>query len=265
MKKLSFLLIILATIIATGCNKDNPYNGGGSSTQASMFDPAAYNIPYNSENVWQDVYTPNTTVPLSPFVLTHSVGTGINEWYGFCPSKVSDTNVYSDWENHQWASVTGGAVGGNRLGYLVAHCDPNEDLSSIPSNPAVKISMNYDEKFSPKQIWLTTTTYTYYTMKIGRPGVSPINSTQWVRINIHGVKNGHITSTERIYIARDGSILGDPDAIHNPLGYGWALKDISSLGQVDYIYFQMESTYKDDEGKMVIPPYFVLGAMTYTK
>lgn len=242
--------IAVATLSATGCTDHSQPN-------LRLFDPAGFNIPYGSDNVWTDKLY-DTPLTLSPFTFTHSVNG--EAWTGFVPSRVIDNSITSDWTERQWASSTGGGIGGPGMSYLVVGVDPTESITAIPAHPSAMIKKTYSgEVFTPKMIWITNTAQGFHTMSTGAPGVIPFRNDDWAKVLIVGVKEGKKTSIETVWLARNNQYLGDPDNPFNSLsnGGGWMAVDTKTLGEVDYIYFQMQSNRPD------FVPTFIVGGFTY--
>ncbi len=242
--------IIIAALSATGC-KDH------SQSDLRLFEPAYYNIPYGSDNVWTEKLN-DMPLTLAPFTFSHSV-IG-DSWTGFVPSRVTDNSITSDWSARPWASSTGGGIGGPGMSYLVVGVDKTESLTDIPAHPSALVRMTYsDEEFTPKMIWITNTAQGLHTMKSGTPDMLPFRNGDWAKVLIVGVKDGKKTSIETVWLARDNQYLGDPEYPYNSLsnGGGWMAIDTKSLGDIDYLYFQMQSNRLD------YTPTFVVGGFTY--
>ncbi|MCM1029531.1 MAG: DUF4465 domain-containing protein [Pseudoflavonifractor sp.] len=229
----------------------------GSDSNMAIIDPAGFNIPYGSDQVWTEKFS-NMPLTLSPFTFSHwSNG---EQWTGFVPSRVTDNTMTSDWTARQWASATGGGVGGRGMSYFVVGYDKSEPLDAIPASPSAMMRMSQSgSTFSPQMIWITNTAQAFHTMYSGQPDTPPFLNSDWAKILIIGVKDGHKTGSVTVWTARDGQFLGDPDNLFNSLtnGGGWMAADVKALGEVDYVYFQMQAS-RDD-----YTPTFVVGAYTY--
>lgn len=224
----------------------------------TIIDPAAYNIPYGDDLVWTEKLN-DVPLTLSPFTFSHwSDGTA---WTGFVPSRSSATGNGSDWTDRQWVSITGAGIGAVGMPYFVVGCDKEEPLDAIPANPAAMMRMTYSgERFTPRMIWITNTAQGFYLFKTGQPSIPAFSRSDWAKLIVTGVRDGARTGSVTVWLARDGQILGDPDVLVNSLsnGGGWFTTDIKELGEVDYVYFQMQSNRSD------FVPTFVLGAYSYT-
>lgn len=244
--------ILLATAALSSCSEHSQ------SSSTTILDPAAYNIPYGSDLVWSEALN-NVTLALEPFTFSHySDGT---TWTGFVPSRATDTSLTSDWTDRQWTSITGGGIGAAGMPYFAVGYDKSESLTAIPRQPSAMIRMTYSgETFTPSMIWITNTAEGFYVMNNGRPGVPQFGRNDWTKLLITGVRNGEKTNTLTVWLARDSQILGDPNVIVNTLsnGGGWYAIDAEEIGEVDYVYFQMQSSRED------YVPTFVIGAFTYS-
>lgn len=246
------LALILATLLCS-CTKFHDED-------LRILDPASFNIPYGEDMVWKEKLK-DVPLTLSPFTFTHwSDG---KAWTGFVPSRSTDVKNSSDWTDRQWVCITGAGLGAPGMPYFVVGCDMNEPLDAIPARPAAMVRMTYSgEIFSPRMLWINNTAQGFYFMKTGLPGIPPFSSSDWAKVIVNGVRDGVKTGSATIWLARDGSILGDPGQPLNSLsnGGGWhAIDVLDELGEVDYIYFQMQSSRSD------MIPTFVLGSFTYTE
>lgn len=246
-----FSILLAVSALMSSCND---YSGDGQ----TIIDPAAYNIPYGDDLVWKEKLN-DVPLTLAPFTFTHwSDG---REWTGFVPSRATANGNTSDWTDRQWSSITGGGIGAPGMPYFVVGCDKNESLEAIPAEPAAMMRLAYNgERFTPRMIWITNTAQGFYFMKTGQPGIPAFSRSDWAKIIITGVRDGVKTGSAAVWLARDGQILGDPDVLVNSLsnGGGWFATDIKEIGEVDYVYFQMQSSRAD------FVPTFVLGSFTYT-
>lgn len=237
--KFSNMALALACALAMGamtsCN-NNDDDDETVYTQNFTFDDFEAS-QYNDENVWKEVYNPDITYMVFNGLMSMTHNASVSEyngvkyysWTGFCPSRNSDTgNFPNDWTNHQWSSITGSGVTGS-TGYVVGFWDVQESTQSIPEKPSMEIA--FAGKAEPMYVMLTNNTYAYYTMLNGSAYSKKFTSEDWFKVIIHGVKDGVETGKVEFYLARNGQIVDD-----------WQLCDLRSLGTVNSIYMQMESS-----------------------
>ena len=215
----------------------------------------SYQIDYNKEGYWTKCYDTNpvATLNLGPVLLSHTAEASEwgGSWQGFCPSRSDDNADYPASERwmHQWASITGTDSNDYVSGYLLACWDVAEPLNTIPANPSLKISMIGGNSFNPATVDITNSAYAYYTMLNGSDFSEPFDALSETIVHFVGVKNGQKTGAVKAYLARNGKILDK-----------WTTVDLTPLGNVDYIYCQMESTDTGAWG-MNVPAYFCLDTL----
>lgn len=213
---------------------------------------------------WTGCYNPaqNDLLTYGNVNFAHTGGEsyGYPVWNGFCPSISTDTQQYSDndWLSHQW-SVMGGAgllvEGGamvTRQGapYMVAFWDNQEDLDAIPAHPSLKVQPVNGVQFIPVRIYVNNSTYAYYCMRDGSSFNRAFTATDSFIVKAIGVRGGVKTGTIDIPMAAEGAFVTT-----------WTAVDLTALGTVDYVYFQMTSTDTGQWG-MNNPAYFCVGALT---
>lgn len=252
-KKFFTSLAVITTIWSmsstlTSCNDDDDFSDNWYFVQIG----SVAGITYNTDGYWDKCYQtdPVATLKVGQVYFSHSASLSDwgGSWKGFCPSRSSDNDNYPSaerWE-HQWASITGGSPQGVGNGYMLACWDVSEDTYSIPDDPSLKIWFDGGNAFEPLGVSITNTAYAYYTMKDGSDFSSPFDKTSYTLVKFIGVRNGRQTGEVTTYLAYKGQILDK-----------WTNVDLSSLGEVDYIYCQMESSDSGQWG-MNVPAYFCL-------
>jgi hypothetical protein len=255
MKIFKLLAVAALALGFTSCNDDDDQT----KSYAYNFTFDLESDQYNADGYWKDVYnTTVTEVPLSPAVTaTHSAsvsewdGVEYKSWNGFCPSISTDNADHSadeeGWTPYQWGAITT-TRSSMYPGYLLGFWNVYESKTDYVANPSC--ALNFTTPGTPVSIYVTNSAYGYYIMKNGSAFSHAFENTDWCKLYIKGVRGGAITGTITVYLAREGQILDE-----------WLQVDLSGLGVVDQIYFQMEST---DEGEwgMNNPAYFCLENLT---
>ena len=208
---------------------------------------------YDDSNVWNKVYdtTQGSFDVASLLTFSHSAsefeysGYKYYSWNGFCPSKVNDIADYSTegWTSHQWAAYST-ATDSSNPGYLVGFWDVTESTDKYVSNPSLYIDLK-----TPAQAYamtITNNTYSYYCLLNGSAYSKKFGADDYFRLIVKGVRSGEVTGTITLNLAAQGQILDE-----------WVTVSLLSLGEVDRIYFQMESSDTGDWG-MNNPAYFCL-------
>lgn len=254
----SALTILVLGLLASGVTSCNKTEKRGT----RQFDPSSFNIPWTAENVWSDM---NVDAPLrlNPFEFSHTTyryNDGLS-WYGFCPSRRMDLNLYENWTGNELNVMAPTAFGGT---YLVAHWNPREPLNGIPSQPSVCIRMQDGSPFTLTDIYFANTTYGFYTMYNNSPATGGIRGADWCRVAVIGVQNGVEACRQEVYLAKNNGVLGDLSTTVTPLGSaGWQKANFKEFDDLDYVYFQIEASTTED-GNLLVPPYFVIGPVIYS-
>lgn len=80
----------------------------------------------------------------------------------------------------------------------------------------------------------------------------------YFKIIAKGYLNGTLTATSEYYLALFPGIAPAPKDLWNTIQGAWAKWDLSSLGTVNKVVFNMDSSDKDANGRMRTPPYFCM-------
>ena len=231
----------------TSCNQEN--------TPIEYFASLDFNLPnedYNDYNVWKYAYDPEITffgqypyIFLSHYAQQEEYDGVKYQWFtGFCPSKVEDNSEHSeDWINYQFAAypVTGGQ------GYVVAHWDVRENESTPIDDRSCIIRFGMTAR--PVSITIANTSYSYWVMKNGSAFSKPFGPTDWLALDIYGIRGEQSFFAKTEYLAKDGTINDN-----------WKTVDLSDIGEVDMLYFTMRSSDSGEYG-MNNPAYFAIGVV----
>lgn len=251
MKNLKSLALGLTAVIAasamTSCDSDEP----ASQTVINISNPS---VTYNAEGYWDKCYDAayDNKLTFDGVQFSHSAmvteweGVKYYSWKGFCPTICDDNADHSeDWITYQWGSIAGGAVTLPNAPYMLGCWDVNEPTNSIPADPSCKMTMA-GGTFSPVEVYVTNSAYGYYVMRDGNTFCKKFTESDWCMLHIHGLLNGQETGAIDFNLANGTDILDH-----------WARLDLTALGTVDAIYFQMSSSDSSQWG-MNTPAYFCL-------
>lgn len=252
MKKLTTLLI---SVLATSCLMTSCLNSSNPVNEESMFSMDFTLNPeyYTPDGYWAEVYNPEQTYfILYPGVFfSHNAqvdvydGVEYKSFTGFCPTKVNDQTDHtgSDWTLYQFS-----AIAPSNTGYMIAHWDVRETAATPVSERSCWIDFA-GATVRPAAITVTNTDYAYWVMKNGSAFSKPFTGNDYLVLNIYGVNKGVVTQAPSVYLARNGEIVDT-----------WQNIDLTSLGEVQYMYFTMESSDSGEWG-MNTPAYFALGGL----
>ncbi|RXI23714.1 MAG: hypothetical protein C7K11_04455 [Candidatus Amulumruptor caecigallinarius] len=248
--------VIMLSLTSCSNDDDEPMDVPG---LASVTFNTNATIQYSSDNgAWVNCYDPTMTNALTYTGLnfSHQVSEYAGEYYwsGFCPSNSTEYASHpDDYLDYQWSSITGGGLNyaGSKLPFLVANWNTGESLETIPANPSLKMMPSAGGSFRPNRISITNSSYTYYNMRDGigyGDGSDKFTSTDdFLKVYFIGVRNGYKTGTVTASLANGTQLLSQ-----------WVSVNLQPLGEVDYIYCQMESS-KANEWGMLTPAYFCVG------
>lgn len=256
---------LAAAVSFTSCNSDDP----GTLTEVPWtytFETTG-NGSFTAEGYWTQVYDLNiSNISYNPnLILTHKANTdyydgqAYTSWTGFCPSRSTDNadqGIDGDWTAHQWGSITGGGADGSK-DYQLCYWDTRESLSldlmtTVPSVAMTLVSQAADGCSTVQSVRITNSAYGYYAMLNGTPFSAAFTDTDWCKLIIYGVRNGQRVGDVEFYLARNGNIVDT-----------WETVDLSSLGRINAIYIQMESSQSGQFG-MNNPSYFCLDDLKLT-
>ena len=227
--------------------------------QMVRFDFTMESSFYNVDGYWDDVYNPEITyfpqeLPLGvlfPF-FSHKAqvdtydGVEYKSFTGFCPSVVRDA---SDHTGQDWTQFQFGAIADTNNGYMIAHWDVRETESTPDIDRSCWMDFSqYD--VLPIAMTVTNTSYAYWVMRNGSAFSRPFGENDYLRLTIHGVKNGVETGKTTVDLASNGKIVDI-----------WKNVDLTPLGKVNFIYFTMESSDSGEWG-MNTPAYFAIGDLS---
>lgn len=256
------LMVSLLGMIAVSCSDD-----GENGPDKHVFTLSQYDVRYDAAGVWASW---NTTQPLSigGVNFARNYDPTYDSWIGFTPSKLYGTNYTSNyWTNEDvWGACV--AVSNKpdaQKPFMLGYWDVSESLTSIPENPSCKISLASGERFFPLMINVTNSTVGYYQMLYGAGYVdggttdnltapyAPFGANDYCNLLIWGVRGGVRTQQPiKIELAKGTNIHNDWIEVNN----------LAALGEVDYIYLQMESSKTDTYGQ-TNASYFCIKAFAY--
>ena len=168
---------------------------------------------------------------------------------GFCPSKVSDLKDYSaegTWVDHQYAAMPG--KGFTTPNYLVGYWNSGEKLDGNIATPSCYIK--FESEVALLSTRIANTTWGYFAMKNGSAYSKAFGQDDYCNVIIYGRLRGVIVGTIKVPLAYKGKVFDS-----------WIGVDLSGLGTVDELVFQMESSDNstfDGVSYMNNPAYFCI-------
>lgn len=248
--KITSLLFVSALFAAS---VSSCLGGDDNGTQTLVHSVESPDLKFNGQGVYQDVNTPSTDnqININGLTFSRDVNTEYKSFTGFQPSQVRDTVVPNDYiPDHQWGVVDLATPPANKFTFLVGYWNSSEDTNTVPMVPSCKITPAYGVKtFSPQYIFVGNSAVAYKAMRYGLEFARPFNrDNDRLTLLIYGVRNG--IRTQPVKVTLGANIGGQLSMLSQ-----WTSVDVTSLGEVEYLYFQMEST---DMGQYGIntPTYF---------
>ena len=231
--------------------------------------------PQDADGKWEDTYDAGQPwLFFEEFAFSHMTyamqaqGTdenGMRYWDGFTLCTNGDDTDYGmagssgSWPEHQWGCMAGGGIGTdgtveNGAPYLVAYWGYNYENGE---EHGLQVNFTDEQTHRPLGVWICNHPWAYYGIQHddGFAHSFADNGAQFNLI-IHGLDE-------------EGKEAGMPIMHHlayfhdNALDISseWQLVDLSSLGQVNAIYFTMESSDVSGVLGMNTAAYFCLGGM----
>ena len=157
-------------------------------------------------------------------------------WYGFSISTETST-AYASLADQYNSCVGTGAEGSKTyaVGYYSAY-------AGIP----MAITQAESKTFVPKSVCIANAAYAFSSMCKGDSYAKKFDETDWFKVTFIGKLNGTETGRVDIDLAKEGMLV-----------FAWKTIDLSALGEVDEIGFDMTSSDTGAWG-MNTPAYFCL-------
>lgn len=243
MKKKLFYLIVLFSLLIISCEKDDvtitkvvdlENKLTGAETQWTG-DKSGTEIPGDYGSTWKNQFSGADNL----FVFDNYYSDSY--WGGFMYTNKSDVTTASSVNN---SAITGKAYTGSV--YLTAN--------STAYNPAV-ISFKGEAAYRVKGMYVTNSTYAYFSMKNGDQFAKKFGEGDWFKLKIKGKdKAGNDTQAVEFYLAdfRNGK---------SELLNQWKWVDLMGLGEVKSVHFELSSTDNGEWG-MNTPSYFCIDDIT---
>lgn len=251
-----FPLICAAAILgvaASACgNDDDPSTDPDPKPATKTISMAS--VSFDTDNVWVDCNKPDNMI-IGDFSFSHS----LSEWdtvEGFTAACLSSALYEPPMYLHQYNVITCGGPEGVGSPYIVGFWSSRE--SSGIDGRSCAILRTDGQRFNPSYVKVTNTCYAYFTMLHGDDFCKKFEKGDWMKLVAHGVTNSEtgLERTVEFYLANCTS----SDASEGILNR-WERFDLSPLGNVEAIYFTLESSDSGQWG-MNTPSYFAIAEFT---
>lgn len=212
-------------------------------------------IKYTDKGVWDKAYTTDDLY-VDPFSFNHKGYDSYGGYFsGYVAAKTTDSGYFDDMLAHQFDVIAGGGAKGVGSPYVIGYWNSAEEEAPIERSTAICLRKAHGaaKAFTPMSVKICNTSYTYYCMTRGNNYCRKFEEGDYLKITAHGCKS--TTSTEEttldFYLAR---CEGNTD---DWFVNRWTTWDLSALGEIEVLYFTMESTDKGAFG-INTPTYFAL-------
>lgn len=210
-------------------------------------------LEYNENGVWTGCYNDVDYTWMEfgdengEFLLSHLIGGegsswGGFYWDGFCPAIGGDKTDYNgDWITNYGGCMAGGGCVINEDGTVTA--DPTQPYmiaywgswSEDPTNQVMFVDKDGSTTFKPVGVYVCNHPWPYYGCLHGDGFARTFEEGDYFELTAHGVDADGNETTTSINLVEFTN--GELKALNN-----WTFFDLSSLGEVESVYFTLNST-----------------------
>lgn len=241
-------LSLIAALAVTSCSSDEQ-----DFDTYTLIDASKADLSYTN-GVWTD-NTKNVNLVMEGYEFSHHYEdmSGYDYIYGFTTSRINDTTEHTPLYTYPYASMSGGGPEGTGSPYIVGYWDNYYETDTFDGRTCRIFAAN-GEEFRPQSVLVNNTSYVYYALLNGNPGISrPFKFGDTLTLIAHGVHPDGSESKAEFFLAN----IIDADDVASGIITKWTQFDLSGLGTCTGIYFTMESSDTSDYG-MNSPSYFCL-------
>ena len=215
-------------------------------------------LEYNEQGIWTGCYNDVDYTWMEfgdengEFLLSHLIGGegsswGGMYWDGFCPAQGGDITDYGvagsggSWTTNYGGCMAGGGCVINDDGsvsadasqpYLVAYYG---SWSQNPTNQVMFVDKDGHTTFKPAGVYVCNHPWPYYETLNGDASASAFDEGDYFELTAHGVDAQGNETTTSINLVEYTN--GELKALND-----WTYFDLSSLGEVESVYFTLNST-----------------------
>lgn len=254
MKKTSFFLVAL--FYATAANAK-------SETITLDLTNSTTPLEFNETNgSWTGTYDDDAeSIDSQVFSFVHNSIADWNTWWGFTASNHADNARPENTLLQQWSNMAKGGIVLDENGEVKLDTFGAPVVSSeVPYLVAfygfmmgarpVDMSFTDGKSYEAVSVYVNLNSYPYYSMEYGDSFARAFTNGDKFTLTIHGVAPDETEKTVDVDLASYAN--GDLT-----INRGWKYVDLSSLGEVNELYFTLSSTDTGDYG-MNTPAYFCL-------
>ena len=228
-------------------------------------------IPTVGGKIWKDTFTEDALLQQGIFTFKHSAYPEYSTWLGFTLSNSNDNTNHlmseESWFGNQWGSMTKGGVDGEGTPFLVSFPDNKPHPSLLQPGETIKVgrfsavvTLDDENRYTAVKTSVAISPWPYYSILEGDYYSRKFEEGDYFALHVYGVdKDQKLTSAEPVthYFVdfRNGV---------NTINTNWNTVDLSSLGEVKYLLFFLETTDIGDWGANT-PFYFTMDKLTVDK
>jgi len=221
--------------------------------------------------VWKETFTEDVALESSIFSFNHNAITEWDTWYGFTVSNSSDNanHVGSEggWVKNQWGSMAQGGVAGTGKPFLVAYADHKPDASVLQpgaeidvENFSAVVTLDEGNRYQAISTAVALSPWSYYGIAEGDDYATKFKAGDYFALKVYGVgEDKKLTTAQPVT-----HYLVDFRSGINSIDKGWKTVDLSSLGEVKYLLFFLETTDVNAQGYANTALYFTMDQLTVT-
>jgi hypothetical protein len=249
---LNLLFVSSSILFLASCNNDDDASElveqNVVTADVSKFD-LSNGLDANGGKIWSKTFTANSELNVGIFNFSHGV-TSWGSWTGFTVSNSNDNTDHikseGGWIPNQYGTMPKGGVDGVGTPFLVSYADQynlngelkaGENIDVNKFSSVVKIN-DTTNKYKAKSVKLAISPWSYYGVLNGDQFARKFVKGDYFAIHIYGVSaNNQITTAKPVthYFVDFRNAVGN-------ISTTWQDVDLSTLGEVKYLVFFLEST-----------------------
>lgn len=219
--------------------------------------------------IWKETFTEDVALKSSIFSFNHNAIPEWNTWYGFTVSNSSDNTNHLEseggWIKNQWGTMAQGGITGVGKPFLVAYADHKPDASVLQAGAEIEVenfsavvTLDKAKRYKAVSTAVALSPWSYYGIAEGDDYATKFKAGDYFAVKVYGVGSDmKLTSAQPVthYLVdfRNGVQAIDK---------GWKTVDLSSLGEVKYLLFFLETTDVSAQGYANTALYFTMDQLT---
>lgn len=202
---------------------------------------------------WAETYKKNHYVSSQIFTFSHTAEESWNYWDGFVVSNSTDNSNHGEagnsvgWLPFQWGNMAQGGVKGKGSPYIVGYWGYYaKDFQAQEGVFDEKMYSNWvkigdqSEQYEAVSVQIANHPWPYYGNLHGDGFARAFKTGDYFKIRVYGVDANNNVKPDHIT-----HYLADYRGSELIMSQKWEKLDLSALGEVKYIFFQLESTDAD--------------------